>query len=616
MKSFIKYCFATAFGVFIGSSLFVVMGVVMVVGFVTLSQQELQTKLKSETANIDQVLMLKFNYKINEKSNSEIMGVIDPSYAHYFNEGIGLYNIRKALKTAAADKKIKSIFLNLSVVHAGWSTLSSIREALLDFKKSKKSITAYAPYYSEKSYFLASVASKIYMHNTGEFELDGLSLSPMFMKGLMDKMELKPQIFRVGTYKAAVEPFLLKKMSAANRAQSIELIQGVWDEYKSNIAIKSIDKLAEAFTIKSAANALEHKLITGLKQESLVRVEVLEQAKIEKDQKEKFVTLLKYMGKHSAKKYLSGDFFKNFAKKQKAEAAPKKEKKVVKKNKIALIFMEGTIVNGHSKDKNSVGDADIVHALRQAREDESVAGVILRINSPGGSALASDIIWQEIELLKKTKKYYASFGDVAASGGYYVAAGASKIFARENTITGSIGVFGIMFNTQKFFEKNLGITFDNVRTHKFAGLGDSTRPMSPEDKAIIQGSVERVYKEFTTVVSRGRSLTMKMVLKIAGGRVWIGSKAKELGLVDEIGGLNKAIESMGAELKIKDPVISIFPKVNKFKGLFSSLLKGVSLYFKNEMGLEIPFAKKALKASELLKSKGIYTLMPLDYNIN
>jgi protease IV len=614
MKSFIKYCFATAFGVFIGSSLFVVMGIVLVIGLISISQHKLKTKQDNKASKVDQVLMLKLNYKISEKSNNEIMGVIDPEYAHYFSEGVGLYNIRKALKIAAKDKKIKSIFLNLSTVRAGWSTLSSIREALVEFKKSKKTITAYAPYYSERSYFLASVSDKIYMHRTGDFELNGLSLSPMFMKGLMDKMELRPEIFRVGTYKAAVEPFLLKKMSDANRAQSIELIDGIWSEYKKIVNIASVDKLAEQFAIKSAQDALKYKLLSGLKQESLVRKEVLTNAKVDEDQKEKFITLFKYMGKHSSKKYSSDSLFKKFTNKKKTVAKTKENPK--KKDNIAIIFMEGSIVNGKSKDKNSVGDVDIVHALRQARADETVAGVILRINSPGGSALASDIIWQEIELLKKTKKFYASFGDVAASGGYYVAAGADKIFARRNTITGSIGVFGIMFNTQNFFKSNLGITFDNVRTHKFAGLGDSTRAMTKEDKAIIQGSVERVYKEFTTVVSVGRNIPMDKVEKIAGGRVWIGPKAKQLGLIDELGGLDKAVKMMGSELKIKEPVISIFPKESIFKNLFSTLFKGVSLYFKTELGLDNSVTKKAKKASELLSSKGIYTMLLLDYEID
>ena len=609
MKSFIKYIFATSVGVVFGSFLSFGLLVLFVFGIVGLSGTAIDKELKSKNQNQDKVLKLSLNYKINEYSENNFVGVIDPSFSSALNHGTGLYNINKAIIEASIDEKIKGIYINLSNITAGWSTLKSIRTTLLEFKKSKKFIIAFGDSFNEKTYYLASVADKIYLHKTGSIEFNGFSVSPLFFKGLLTKLELVPEIFRVGKFKSAIEPFMLDKMSKENSLQNKKLVSDLWLEFSSsigssrNISKETIELTANEMKLEDLLEAKKLGFINGLKIESDVLAEVYKLANIDmKENKAPMVSVNGYIGKKSIKTLLKMD-----------------KKKIVKtKKKLALIFMSGEIVDGASNGDDSVGSRNIVKALRAAKMDKDIAGIVLRINSPGGSALASDVIWSEVVEVSKVKTVYSSFGDYAASGGYYVAAGSKKIFAHPNTITGSIGVFGILFNSKKFFNNKLGVTFDNVKTHSFADIGEPNKIMTPIEREIIQKNVVKIYGDFTKVVSTGRKLDINTVDQIAQGRVWSGTAALEIGLVDQLGSLNDTIKALAADLKLDKPTVEVFPKEKQFNSFINNILSQIRIRY----GIEIPFFNKA--SSEFIKKvksvsefkDGTYMLLPYQFNIN
>ena len=609
MKSFIKYIFATSVGVVFGSFLSFGLLVLLVLGIVGLSGTAIDKELKSKNQNKDKVLKLSLNYKINEYSENNFVGVIDPIFSSAFNHGTGLYNINKAIIEASTDEKIKGIYINLSNISAGWSTLKSIRTTLLEFKKSKKFIVAFGDSFNEKTYYLASVSDKIYLHKTGSIEFNGFSVSPLFFKGLLAKLELVPEIFRVGKFKSAIEPFIFDKMSKENSLQNKKLVSDLWLEFSSsitssrNISKETIELTANEMKLEDILEAKKLGFINGLKIESDVLAEVYKLANIDiKENKTPMVSVNGYIGKKSIKTILKMD-----------------KKKIIKtKKKLALIFMSGEIVDGSSNGDDSVGSRNIVKALRAAKMDKDIAGIVLRINSPGGSALASDVIWSEVVEVSKVKTVYSSFGDYAASGGYYVAAGSKKIFAHPNTITGSIGVFGVLFNSKKFFNNKLGVTFDNVKTHSFADIGEPNKIMTPIEREIIQRNVVKIYGDFIKVVSTGRKLDINTVDQIAQGRVWSGTAALEIGLVDQLGSLNDTIKALAADLKLENPTVEIFPKVKQFNSFINNLLSQIRISY----GVEIPFFNKA--SSEFIKNvksvskfkDGTYMLLPYQLNIN
>jgi protease-4 len=610
MKSLIKYIFATSLGVVFGSFLSIGLLVVLVFGIIGLSGSVIDKELKSKKENQDKILKLSLNYEITEYSDNNFVGVLDPILSNALNQGVGLYNINKALTEATNDKRIKGIYINLSSVAVGWTKLKSIRTSLENFKKSKKFIFAYSDSFNEKSYYLSSVADKIYLHKTGNFELNGFSISPLFFKGMLEKLELVPEIFRVGKFKSAIEPFILNKMSKENSIQSQKLITDLWKEFSSavsksrNISNETINLVANSMKLETLSEAKSLGFITDFKIESDVISEMYKLAKIDtKENKSPIISLGRYIGKKSIKNILKNN---------------KNNQNEKTKKKIALIFMNGEIIDGLSSQDQNIGSKYIVTALRAAKEDDEISGVVLRINSPGGSALASDVIWSEVQSVSKVKPVYSSFGDYAASGGYYVAAGSEKIFAHPNTITGSIGVFGILFNSKKFFNNKLGITFDNVKTHTLSDIGESNKIMSPAERDIIQKGVVKVYADFLKVVSIGRKLDLKAVDKIAQGRVWSGVAAKEIGLVDEIGNLEDTIDALSKKLKLTKPTVEIFPKAKKFDSIINNILSE----FKLKFGFDIPFLSneasmkiKEVKNISSLKN-GTYMLHPYQLNIN
>jgi protease-4 len=480
---------------------------------------------------------------------------------------------------------------------SGQATAEEIRNALIDFKKSGKFVIAYSEVYTQGFYYLASVADKVYINPKGIFEFKGFSSQISFFKGALDKLGIEAQVIKVGTYKSAVEPFILTKMSDANRMQVNSYMGSLYDHFLTGISqARHISKdslfgIANNLKIQFPEDALKYKLVDGLK----YRDEVLDELKDRTDVAEKSdlhnVELTDYTG-----------------------SSDKPEKKE-SKNHIAIIYASGEITGGDGDD-NTIGSDKISEALRKARLDDKVKAVVLRVNSPGGSSLASDVIWREVYMTKKVKPIIVSMGDLAASGGYYISCAADSIIAEPNTITGSIGIFAIIPNFQKLLNDKLGITFDGAKTGKYADLGDVTRPLSPEERAILQNSVNRGYDEFTKAVADGRHKTQAYINSIGQGRVWTGEQAIKIGLVDRLGNLNDAIKSAARKAGIKNYEVDAYPEQ---KGLFSKMGNNLSEEMhtravKSELGENYVYYEQLKNLTKMLRTPQMR--MPYDVVIH
>jgi protease-4 len=440
---------------------------------------------------------------------------------------------------------------------AGQATTEEIRNALLDFKKSGKFIVAYSEVYTQRFYYLASVADKVYINPKGFIEFAGFDSKVTFLKGALDKLGIEAQIIKVGTYKSAVEPLVLTKMSDANRLQVTSYLGSLYDHFLTNISKSrgiskdSLFAYANEMRIKRPEDALKYKLVDGLKYKDELLDELKGRVGVNKKDKLNSVSL--------------GDYS------QSDDTTTE-----VSTNRIAVIYASGDIAGGESDD-NSIGSETISAALRKARTDSKVKAVVLRVNSPGGSSLASDVIWREVSLTKKVKPIIVSMGDVAASGGYYISCAADSIFAQPNTITGSIGIFAVLPNMQKLFNDKLGITFDGVKTGQFADLGDNSRPLTPAERAIMQSMINNGYDDFTKAVAGGRHKTQRYIDSIGQGRVWTGTQALKIGLVDRLGNINDAVKSAAKMAKLKDYKLIAYPEqksvFNKLGVTFSTEVK-------------------------------------------
>ena len=450
---------------------------------------------------------------------------------------IELKQVLDNIEKAKTDENIKAIYLNTSFVNAGISQTEEIRNKLLEFKLSGKPIIAYAEVYSQSAYYLASVANKIYLNPLGIVELKGLSASFMSFKGLLEKLDIEVQIIRHGKFKSAVEPFILDKMSDANREQMQLFLNSVANNIMDSIArqrgltLSEIQRHANNLSLENAKSCLDLNYVDALLYQDQLEDTLKTLAGAEKLS---FVTLSKYT--HA-----------------------KGNKKEISRNKIAIVYATGTINSGKG-DEKSIGSETTAKAIKEAREDGNVKAIVFRVNSGGGSALASDVIWRETILTKKAEKpIVVSMGDYAASGGYYIACAADSIVANPTTLTGSIGVFGMVPNLQKFYKNKLGITIDTVNTSKYADMG-TNRPLTNFERKKIQKGVEDTYTSFITHVSEGRNMSTEAVDEIGQGRVWTGYDAKSIGLIDTYGGIEKAIEIAAFLAKIENYRIISLPK--------------------------------------------------------
>lgn len=515
MKSFLKTLLASIIGVIIGFVLlfFIFLGVV---GAMVAAGDH------SVTIKPNSVLDLKFDRNIVDRASKNPF------------EGIGLFSMRPVkslglndilsnIRKAKDDDNIKGIYLDLNILSAGYATAEEIRAALTDFKTSGKFVIAYSDVFSQKAYYLASVADKVYLNPEGELQLLGLRSEILFYKKALDKLGIEPEIIRHGKFKSAVEPFMLEKMSPENREQQLTYMGSIWNEVAKAIAadrkltVDAINTMVNNITIRNGKSAVVNGLVDSLMYLDQVKNQLCKLSGVDKESDLNLVS------------------FDDYTK------VPEPKGKKFHKDKIAVIYASGEIGMGEGNN-SSIGAEGLSNAIADARKDSSVKAIVLRVNSPGGSALASEIIWRELELAKKVKPLIVSMGDVAASGGYYISAPADVIVANPTTITGSIGVFGLMFNIQKAMADKLGITVDVAKTHAHSDMLTMYRPLTAEERGVMQAGVEEVYHTFITRVSEGRKMDIAKVDEIGGGRVWSGENAKGLGLVDEFGGLSDAIK--------------------------------------------------------------------------
>ncbi len=453
----------------------------------------------------------------------------------------GLTDILKNLKKAKTDRNISGIYLDLSSVQASMATVEEIREGLLDFKKSGKFIWAYSEGFDQKAYYLASAADKIYLTPQGMVFFTGLSVNEMFLKGTLEKLDIKIQVIRHGKFKAATEPLFLDKMSPENKQQTTELISCLWDKMLTGISESrhiskdELNRIADSLKLSKASEALKYKFIDQVAYKDEFLKDLRSKIGLDEKARIKTITIDKYTDVEDH------------------------EKKASSRDKIAIIYAQGSIAGGEGDDQ-SIGSERISKAIRKAREDDQVKAIVFRINSGGGDGLASDIIWREVVLASKVKPVVASFGDVAASGGYYIACACTKILAEPNTITGSIGVFGLVPNFEGLMKNKLGITFDEAKTNKNSGFIPVQRALTPFEYATIQKGIEDFYDNFISKVAEGRKLTKARVDSIGQGRVWSGVDAKRIGLIDEFGGLDKAVEVAAELAKLKAYKILSLPE--------------------------------------------------------
>ena len=538
MKQFFKFVLATIVGVV----LITVILVLVVIGIISASGD------KTIEVEPNSVLHMAFTNPITERTpNNPLAGLSFLGLDK--DKSTGLNDILANIKKAKADGNIKGIFLDESYMVSGQATTEEIRNALIDFKKSGKFIVAYSEIYTQGFYYLASVADKVYMNPKGIFELKGFNSEVTFLKGALDKLGIEVQIIKVGTFKSAVEPLFLTKMSDANRLQVTSYLGSLYDHFLTGISKSrginkdSLFNYANNGRVQLPEDALKLKLIDGLKYKDEILDDLKARTNTEKKNDLNSIELADY-----TKSSADND--------NKDEAASSK-------NRIAVVYASGEISGGEGDD-NTIGSERISKALRKVRLDNKVKAVVLRVNSPGGSSLASDVIWREVMLTKKVKPIIVSMGDLAASGGYYISCAADSIIAQPNTITGSIGIFAILPNMQKLFNDKLGVTFDGVKTGKYADLGDISRPLTPDEKLILQNNVNRGYDDFTKAVAEGRHKTQAYINSIGQGRVWTGEQALKNGLVDRLGNINDAITSAAKKANIKNYKLVTYPEQKSF----------------------------------------------------
>jgi protease IV len=586
MRQFFKFLFASMLGFFLSFLLIFL----LLIAIISSASRRDPVSVDSKS-----ILHLKLNTEIVDRATESPAEAFDfmslsPSRAMGLNEL--LRNIRKAKE----DDNIEGIFLDLTVTQTRWGTLSEIREQLLDFKESGKFIVAYGEMMSQGAYYLASAADQVYLSPEGVIDFRGLNAEVMFIKNLLEKVGIQPQIIKLGKYKSAAEPLFLERLSAENREQIRAYTGSIWNSVlrdiseQRNISLNDLNRIADSFSTRTPELALEAGIIDGILYKDEVMDQFRERLGIERDKKLSLVNYNRY------------------------RRAPLPDSMLPKRtrDKIAIVYGSGNIVMGEGTEANMGADR-IAGALREARRDTTVKAIVFRINSGGGSALASELMLREAMLAAEAKPFIVSMGDVAASGGYYVACYADEIIANQTTITGSIGVFGVIPNMQEFLNDKLGITFDNVKTNELSDLGSLSRPLRRVEIQLIEEAIERIYDTFINHVATGRDLPVSNVESIAQGRVWSGVDAKRIGLIDNFGGLNYAIERAAQLADIENYRIMEYPiQKNLFERLRESFEIAETRIIKNRLGESYRIYEQAQRATEY---SGILMRLPYDITI-
>lgn len=585
MKKFLRNVLATIVGISI-------VGIIALVIFLITIFSMFSSAEPTYAVQDDTVLSLKLDGVLVDRAK-EPNPILDYFGAEEANE-IGLDNVLAAIKQAKNNDKVKGIYINAGMLSASSASLIEIRNQLIDFKESNKFIIAYGNYYTQGCYYLATVADKIILNPQGALNLTGISAQPMFYKGLLDKLGVEMQIFKVGTYKSAVEPFMTNKMSEANREQVNSYTQDVWSTILGGISSSreiSVDRLnaiTDSFPALRDPNMLvDNNLIDTLMYEvDVVKIIKNELAIQDEDKDPRFASISDLV------------------------SVPTKEKNT--SDQIAILYAEGSIVSGSKN--NEISDRFIIKQLEKLRKDENVKAVVFRVSSPGGSAYASEQIWKAVSDLKAEKPIVVSMGSYAASGGYYISCNASKILAQPSTITGSIGIFG-MFPNVEGLTKKLGVSFDVVNTNKFSDFGNITRPMNTDEKAILQAYIERGYDLFLTRCAEGRGMSKDSLALIAEGRVWTGQQALKLGLVDAIGGIDDAIKEAAKLANIEEYNLADYPKKQGFLEQFLNTQKEdlTTKALKEYLGSDYLMLKtmKEIKEQDYVQAR-----LPYDFALN
>jgi protease IV len=496
-----------------------------------------------ETIEANSVLHLELDGRIHELQEEDpLEGLPLPGREA---GAIGLLQLKQSIAHAKSDEKIKGIVIEAGTIQAGFSTVEEIRESLIDFRKSGKWVIAYNEVYSEGAYYLATAADKIFIHPEGEMEFNGLAIEVSFFKRLLDKLEIKPQVFRVGEFKSAVEPFLREEMSPESELQLGEMANGMNQHMLAKISeqrkipVEKLKEISDNMLVRNARSAKELGLVDELFYDDQYQDDIRQRIDLKKDENISFVKYGKYRKTVPGQKYTD--------------------------NEIAVIVADGTIVPGESNGNDDViAGETFVKEIRKARNSKKVKAIVIRINSPGGEFRASDMMWREITEAKKEKPVIASMSDYAASGGYYMAMGCDTIVALPNTITGSIGIFAMMPDMSGFLGNKIGITFDEVKTGKFGEMYTVTRPLTEAEKNFWQKNLEEGYNTFTSKAAEGRGVSKEEILKVAGGRVWTGAQAKGINLVDVEGGFNDAVKIAAAKAGVNDYHLRFYPKAKNF----------------------------------------------------
>lgn len=589
MKEFFKFMFASMLGFLLTCVILFFVMLLIISSAISMGKKEVVIVPENS------VLHMKLTQPVPERTPKipDFFSLMDPE----MEKTLGLKDLLGNIEKAKNDDHIKGIYLDLSIIPAGFSALDDIRSGLIDFKESGKFIICYGDMMTQSAYYLATVADKIYVNPNGLMIFKGLGAELMFFKGTLDKLDIDIQIIRPegNKFKSAVEPFFLEKMSEANRMQYDRLIRSIWDYVveqiasSRNITSETINEVADQLLIREPADAVKYGFINDIKYEDEIYAEIKTLLGLEEKDKIRFITMEKYLD------------------------APSGEKIKFTRDKIAVVYAVGEIQMGEGDDQ-TIGADRIAGAIKKARLDTNIRAIVFRVNSPGGDALASDIILREIMLAKEIKPVIASYGNVAASGGYWISCQADKIIANKNSITGSIGVFGLLPNMQGFFNDKLGITFDHVYSNDNSGFPSFSRPMNSTEKEVMQYYVEDVYQTFLEYVSESRKMTTEQVDSIGQGRVWSGTDALNIGLIDGFGNLNDAIKIAAEIAGIEEYKVTELPKL---KDPLQELLDGImgqksQMVLQKELGENYTYLKHLQSVTRM---KGIQARMPVGIEI-
>lgn len=593
MKQFFKMLFASMLG-------FVLAGVILLfitIGIITSAvskfgpDEEVDVKANS-------VLRLDLKGRLSERTSENPFASYN--FANFQdNRHAGLVDIIRSIQKAKDDTNISGIYMEFDPgFYAGYASMEEIRNAIMDFKKSGKFVYAYSELFTDKNYYLATAADKVYMNPSGELIFNGMAMNITFFKGMFDKLGIEMQVFKAGKFKGAVEPFVLTELSPENRHQIDVYLGSLYNTYISGIAASrkldtvTLYNIAENMLVRSANDAVAQKMIDGLKHHDQVMDELRTKLGIEGDGKINFIEPFKYRD---------------------VKAETKEDKDTDKQGRIAIIYANGDIVDGEG-DMETVGSHSLREAIIKARKNDRIKAVVLRINSPGGSALASEVIHRELELLRGAKPLVVSMGDVAASGGYYIAMAADTIVAQPNTITGSIGVFGLLPNAQKLLNDKLGITIDGVKKGKYSDLGRGDRALTADEGAIIQNYVDTIYMQFLQRVATSRRMTVEQVNEIAQGRVWTAADAKEIGLIDVMGGIQTALDIAAQKAGLTNYRISELPvEKNPFEQFFGGMTTDTKTkMLQEELGENYVYY---MQMRRVLQRQGVLTRMPFEITV-